>query len=154
MNEVIAAPAPAPAMALARPALPAGFGMTVTRVKVFMDQPAVKRARPAMMLLGLLGLGFVLWSLFATPAQRDLSRGLGDADKAAIADALGAANIKYRIDGSDGAVSVADADYYRAKMLLAQQGLPKAPPTASDTLASLPMGASRAVEGERLLDAR
>lgn len=154
MNEVIASPAAAPSLAIARPSLPGGMGAQLSRVRAMWDQPAVKRARPAIMLLTLLAVGFLVWSVFATPAQRDISRGMADADKAAVADALGAANIKYHIDGDSGAVSVADGDYYRAKMLLASQGLPKAPPSASDTLASLPMGASRAVEGERLLDAR
>jgi len=154
MSEIVASSAPVPALPLAKPSLPGGLGPMMGRARAFMEQPAVRRARPAMIALALVAVAALVWSVLATPPQRDLSRGLGDADKAAIADALTAAGIKYRLDRGDGAVSVADDDYYRAKMLLAQQGLPKAPPSASDTLASLPMGASRAVEGERLQGAR
>ena len=53
-----------------------------------------------------------------------------------------------------GALTVSDSDYYKAKMLLAQAGLPKSAPDGDSVIASLPMGASRAVEGERLRDAR
>jgi flagellar M-ring protein FliF len=49
---------------------------------------------------------------------------------------------------------VPEDSYYRAKMLLAQQGLPKAAPDGDSMISSLPMGASRAVEGERLREAR
>jgi len=51
-------------------------------------------------------------------------------------------------------LTVSDSDYYRAKMLLAQAGLPKSAPDGDSVISSLPMGASRAVEGERLRDAR
>ncbi len=133
---------------------PSGMGATLERLRAFVDQPAVRRAYPALALLGLLGAAALLWSTLSTPAQRDLFRGLGDADKAAMADALSSAGIPYRIDRDSGALSVADGQYYQAKMLLAQQGLPKAQPSGSDMLGTLPLGASRAVEDERLRGSR
>ena len=44
--------------------------------------------------------------------------------------------------------------YYKAKMLLAQQGLPKSAPDGDQLISNLPMGASRAVEGARLQQAQ
>jgi len=131
-----------------------GFNSAIERLRSFAEQPAVRKARPALGLLGLVGAGALVWSMLAQPEQRDLFRGLGDADKAAMTDALGSAGIDYKIDRSTGALTVSEADYYQAKMLLAQQGLPKAAPSGEDMLGSLPLGASRAVEGERLRGAR
>jgi flagellar M-ring protein FliF len=131
-----------------------GFSATLERLRDFAEQPAVRRARPALGLLGLVGAGALVWSMLAQPAQRDLFRGLADADKAAASDALGSAGIPYQIDRDSGALTVSESDYYQAKMLLAQQGLPKAAPSGEDMLGNLPLGASRAVEGERLRGAR
>jgi flagellar M-ring protein FliF len=131
-----------------------GFNSAIERLRSFAEQPAVRKARPALGLLGLVGAGALVWSMLSQPDQRDLFRGLGDADKAAMSDALGSAGIDYRIDRNTGALTVSEADYYQAKMLLAQQGLPKAAPSGEDMLGNLPLGASRAVEGERLRGAR
>ncbi|MDB5689652.1 MAG: flagellar M-ring protein FliF, partial [Sphingomonas bacterium] len=137
----------------ARSAQP-GLSATLERLRGFAEQPAIRKARPALGLLGLVGAGALVWAMLAQPAQRDLFRGLADADKAAASDALGSAGIEYRIDRESGALTVGENDYYQAKMLLAQQGLPKAAPSGEDMLGNLPLGASRAVEGERLRGAR
>jgi flagellar M-ring protein FliF len=131
-----------------------GMNAALERLRAFADQPAMRKARPALGLLGMVGAGALVWSMLSQPDQRDLFRGLADADKAAMSDALGAAGIDYKIDRSTGALTVSEADYYQAKMLLAQQGLPKAAPSGEDMLGNLPLGASRAVEGERLRGAR
>jgi flagellar M-ring protein FliF len=55
---------------------------------------------------------------------------------------------------STGALTVAETSFYQAKMLLAQQGLPKSAPNGDTVISSLPLGASRAVEGEKLRGAR
>lgn len=129
-------------------------GAVLERIKTFTAQPAVAKSLPFLGLLAAAALAFAAWMTFATGPQRDLFAGLGDADKAAVADQLTSAGIKYQIDRNTGAVSVSDSDYYRAKMLLAQAGLPKSAPDGDSVIASLPMGASRAVEGERLRGAR
>ena len=131
-----------------------GAGAVLERIKTFTAQPAVAKSLPFLGLLAAAALAFAAWMTFATGPQRDLFAGLGDADKAAVADQLTSAGIKYQIDRNTGAVSVSDSDYYRAKMLLAQAGLPKSAPDGDSVIASLPMGASRAVEGERLRGAR
>jgi flagellar M-ring protein FliF len=51
-------------------------------------------------------------------------------------------------------LTVDEDDYSRARILLAGQGLPKGAPGGYQILDNLPMGVSRAVEGERLRQAR
>lgn len=122
----------------------------LARAKAFSAQPAVVRALPMIGAIAALGLAALLWMMLHTAPQRTLFGGLGDADKQAVAEALGSAGIAYTVDNGTGALSVDESQFYQAKMLLAAQGLPKAAPSGEETLASLPMGASRAVEGERL----
>ena len=140
----------APSSALSRP----GSGLSAERLRWFMAQPAVAKSMPAIALIALLGLAAIVWMTMSQPAQRDLFRGLADADKAAVADTLKASNIAYSLDRDTGALTVSEGDFYQAKMLLAQQGLPKSAPDGDAMISSLPLGASRAVEGERLRGAR
>lgn len=124
------------------------------RVKGLAGQPAVQKSLPLLGIAAAILIAFLAWTSFAKGPQRDLFTGLSDADKAAVADTLKSSNINYTLDRSTGALTVSDSDYYKAKMLLAQAGLPKSAPDGDSVIASLPMGASRAVEGERLRDAR
>lgn len=123
------------------------------QVSGLLGQPAVKRSLPLLFLVGLVLAGFLAWSMVATSPQRILFANVTDADKAAITSALDGANIASSIDGS-GSVTVAEDDYHKARMLLASQDLPKAQPGGYAILDNLPMGVSRAVEGERLRQAR
>ena len=118
-----------------------------------LGQPAVKRSLPFVFLVGLVLAGFLAWSMVATSPQRILFANVSDADKAAISSALEGANIANSIDGS-GSITVAEDDYHKARMLLASEGLPKAAPGGYAILDNLPMGVSRAVEGERMRQAR
>ena len=118
-----------------------------------LGQPAVRRSLPLIFLVGLILAGFLAWSMVATSPQRILFANVSDADKAAISSALQGANIASSIDGS-GSITVAEDDYHKARMLLASEGLPKAAPGGYALLDNLPMGVSRAVEGERMRQAR
>jgi len=129
-------------------------GPTLERLRGFVAQPAVAKSLPLLGIAIAIAMAAFAWMSFARGPQRDLFAGLPDADKAAVVDTLNGAGIKYTLDRSTGAITVGDTDYYRAKMVLAQAGLPKAAPDADSMIASLPMGASRAVEGERLRAAR
>lgn len=80
--------------------------------------------------------------------------GLAEADKARVMDVLNAAGINAAVDALTGEVEVTAADYHRARMQLAAQGLPTSMPSADAVLTDLPMGASRSVEGARLKQAQ
>lgn len=118
-----------------------------------MKQPAVAKSLPLLGLLGVLAVAGLAWMALREPPQRDLFRGLPDGDKSAVAQVLDQNGIPYDFDNS-GAMTVGEGDYFKAKMMLAAQGLPKSAPDGNSMIDSLPMGASRAVEGEKLRSAR
>jgi flagellar M-ring protein FliF len=119
----------------------------------FIRQPAVAKSLPLLGLLGVVATAGAAWLALREPPQRDLFRGLPDADKSAVAQVLDQSGMRYDFDSS-GAMTVAEDDYFKAKMMLAAQGLPKSAPDGNSMIDSLPMGASRAVEGEKLRSAR
>jgi len=147
-------PAPAGAILPAATVNPfARFAGPIAQVKGVLAQPAVKKSLPLVATVMLIALAAIAWTMLSTPPQRQLYAGLGDADKAAISDALDKAGIKSRYDNA-GTITVGEDDYYKARMLLASQNLPKADPGGYAILDQLPLGVSRAVEGERLRQAR
>lgn len=117
-------------------------------------QPAVRKALPAIALTGAVGVAAITYFALSAPVQAPLFQGLAEADKAAVADALTSSGIGYTLDPATGAISVDAGRLHEARMFLAGQGLPKAQPSGDAVLASLPMGSSRAVEGETLRGAR
>jgi flagellar M-ring protein FliF len=126
----------------------------MAKMRGIIDQPLVRRNLP---MLGILGVGMAAvmsWMAISAPAQKPLFTSLAEGDKAAVATALDVAGVKYRIDRDSGALDVSTDDYHRARMLLAGQGLPKSAPNGSASLDALPIGASHALEGERLRGAR
>lgn len=144
------------------PALPAsasfgggakGFDGLKARFTGFMKQPAVAKSLPLLGLLGTVAVAGLAWMALREPPQRDLFRGLPDGDKSAVAQVLDQNGVRYGFDSS-GAMTVSEDDYFKAKMMLAAQGLPKSAPDGNSMIDSLPMGASRAVEGEKLRSAR
>ncbi len=140
---------PAPAAAL-----PERFANPLRQIRGLLAQPAVRRSLPMALLVALIGAAALAWLTLSTPTQKTLFTGLPDADKAAVVSALDQANIRSKLDEGTGALTVGEDDFSRARMLLAGQGLPKAAPGGYAILDQLPMGVSRAVEGERLRQAR
>ncbi len=147
--------------ALAQPGLPAlagglGGGMDGVRLRLngFFRQPAVQRSLPMAGLIGVTALAGATWLALREPPQRDLFRGLPDADQAAVAEVLTKSAIAYDFDKTTGAITVSEDDYFKAKMKLAAEGLPKSAPDGDTLISTMPMGASRAVEGEKLRTAR
>ncbi|QCB53093.1 flagellar M-ring protein FliF [Sphingopyxis sp. PAMC25046] len=123
-------------------------------VSQFIRQPAVQRALPAIAMTSAIGIAALAYFTMQAAPQAQLFAGLDDADKAAVAEALQSQGIAHSIDSSTGALTV-DADkLHQARIALAGQGLPKAAPSGDSLIASLPMGSSRAIEGEALRSAR
>lgn len=123
-------------------------------LRQFAQQPAVQRALPAIATTTAIGIAALAYFLSQSAPQAQLFAGLADADKSAVADALQTSGIAHSIDPVTGALTV-DADkLHQARIALAGQGLPKAAPDGDNLIASLPMGSSRAIEGETLRAAR
>ena len=153
---------PAPAGGAQLPAAPSLFapftdpagGPVLTRLSAFTTQPAVRKVLPVFVGLAAIGAALLTWSAMAPDPQRVLYAQLGDSERASVAAALDQAAIDYRIDNSTGALTVAEGDFYRARMLVASDGALAVPESGAQMLDSLPMGASRTLEGERLRAAR
>lgn len=126
------------------------FPTRLEPLRTFIEQPAVRRSLPAVGTAIAILIAALAWWSFQAPPQRSLFEGLTDADKSAVVSALAASGIDYSIDNATGAVEVGDSDLQRARILLAGQGLPKAAPAGDALVANLPLGSSRAVEGETL----
>lgn len=132
---------------------PAG-GTPLQRTMGFLKQGAVRSALPWFAGVAVLGGAAVAWSSFAPAPQRVLYTQLDDAERAGVVAALDKGAVHYRIDSNTGALTVDEGDLYKARMLVAQNGALAMPDTANDSLDKMPMGASRALEGERLRAAR
>lgn len=125
-----------------------------SQVRNFVSQPAVAKAMPLIGFMGIVLAAIMAWAVLREPPQRDLFRGLPDSDKAAVISALDSSTIPYSFDDSSGTIMVSEDDYHKAKIALAAQGLPKSAPSGDELLSAMPMGASRAVENEKLRAAR
>ncbi|WP_374526869.1 flagellar basal-body MS-ring/collar protein FliF [Novosphingobium sp.] len=128
-------------------------GNPLERLRGLADQPAVKRALPWFLGVGGLGALALTWSVLSPAPQRTLYSELGDADRASVVSSLDKAGIPYQINNETGSLSVNEDDLYRARMLVASDGALASPDTSS-SLETLPLGASRTLEGERLRAAR
>lgn len=148
MAETVPETVPGTLAGAALPArLSAGLPPPVARALAPLLPPRLPWPALAAMLAGLLLLG---WLALKPPARAPLFTGLPDADKASVVAALETAGLSVALDPRTGAVLLPPADHARARMLLAGQGLPRAAPGGAELLDSLPLGASRAVEGARL----
>lgn len=147
---------PVPADAAGLPAAPASGWRTMLPgpLAEFAAQPALSRALPALFGVGALAAAALLWSTLANGPDRVLYTSLTDAERAKVVEALDAGGIAYGIDNSTGALSVAENDVYRARMLVASDAGIAAPEGASEMLDAMPLGTSRTLEGERLRLAR
>ena len=145
-------PLPAPSSLLSPLTDPAG-GPMLTRVGSFVKQPPVRRALPWFGGIAGIGLAAVAWATLAPQSQRMLYSELDDGERAKVATSLEKAGIAYHIDNQTGALTVGEDDLYKAKMLVASDGALAAPNDAS-SIDKLPLGASRAVETDRLRASR
>lgn len=122
--------------------------------RAFIAQPAVQKSLPLLGIVAMIGLAAIIWMIFSAPPARALFAGLPDEEKAAVVEALNTGGIANSMDRSTGAITVSEDDYHRARMLVASQGLPRGGQTGNEAMAAMPLGASRAVEGERIRGAR
>jgi flagellar M-ring protein FliF len=134
---------------------PSGRAMqALSTVQNFLKQPAVVRAAPMIVVTLVVAIGLVLILFMRDPAMVTLFPRLGEEDKAQVIQILSDQGIKAKLDSSTGQVTVPRTDFYRAKMLLAANGLPKAAVSGYDLLTQLPIGTSRSVEQAKLKQAQ
>jgi len=132
---------------------PAG-GSAMDRVRAFAAQPAIRSALPAIAGVGALGVAAAMWFALSQPPQSMLYAGLSDGERAEVVAALDSAGINYTIDNGTGALSVAEDELYRARMVVASDGALATPESGAEMLDAIPLGASRTLEGERLRNVR
>jgi flagellar M-ring protein FliF len=155
VSDLIPLPQPAaPAPSLLAPLLDPAGGSSIHRLRTFADQPPVQRMLPWFVGVSALGVVALTWAVMSPAPQRVLYSALGDAERASVVDSLDKASIAYALDNTTGTLTVDENDLYRARMLVAQDGALAAPESGAQMLDSLPMGASRTLEGERLRAAR
>jgi flagellar M-ring protein FliF len=127
-----------------------GGGPFTERLSGFVAQPAVKKALPWFAALAGVSILAMVWLALSPAPQRVLYSSLGDNERASVVEALDKAAIEYSINNQTGALTVGEDDLYRARMVVASDGALATPETGQDLINSLPMGASRTLEGDRL----
>lgn len=145
---------PGSAVSLVAPLFDRSGGPALTRIRTFASQEAVRRMIPAFVAVSAVGLAALAWAQLAPSPQRMLYANLDDADRAAVTQLLDGQGIGWTIDNSTGVLTVDEEDYYRARMLAAADTGLGSPDSSIDMLDSLPLGASKTMEGERLRLAR
>ncbi len=141
-------------------AVPVGAGAASSsgdwrsQISQFTSQPAFRRALPGIVAVGVIAIIAALYLTIAQGPQRILYSSLTDAERGNVVETLEQGGISYAIDNSTGALTVAESDVYRARMLVASDAGLAAPQGASEMLDSIPLGSSRTLEGERLRLAR
>jgi flagellar M-ring protein FliF len=119
-----------------------------------MREPLVRKSLPFLAIGAIIAALLALASAVVGPDRVPLYPGLADADKGAIHDALQGSGIDVAINAATGNVEVPRSDLHAARMLLAQQGLPKASASGYELLDTVPFGGSRALEAARLQQSR
>lgn len=126
----------------------------ITRMSNFVNQPAFKRSLPLIVSVLFAGVVLIFFALSQKPSLTSLYDSLSASEKAKMLDALTAAGYNATVDPATGNVLVPTADFHKAKLSLAAQGLPAATPDGYSQLTDLPMGASRSVEAMKLKQAQ
>ena len=152
MSDLVPSVQPAPST-LSILSDPAGGSMT-SRLRAFTAQPAVRRTFPMFGVVAGVGALALTYAVLSPAPQRTLYSQLDDGQRADVVAALDTAAIPYKIDKDSGALTVNEEDVYRARMTVAASGGIATPQSGIELLDSLPLGASRTMEGERLRAAR
>ena len=126
----------------------------ISTLQEYMKQPAVIRALPMILVGFVMVIGIVLIIMMREPPMVVLFPKLAEEDKAQVMQILTNQGIKAQLDNMTGQVTVQRPDFYRAKMALASQGLPKSSASGYDLLTQMPMGTSRSVEAVKLKQAQ
>ena len=125
-------------------------GGAISELRRMANQPAVKRAMPAVAAIAVVFVGLIAYMVLQQPSRTTLYASLPESEKSKILDALMNSGIDATIDPTTGDVMVPVPDFHESKMKLAAQGLPTSVPGGYDTLGEIQMGTSRSVESMKL----
>src|SRR6056297_4262638 len=135
-------------------AQPTGIGprlqSALSRMGGITSDPGLRRAAPAIAATLAAGLGIMAYMMLAPSDRSTLLMGLTEPEKAAALSLLSGAGLPAQLDPASGALTVPTADYHRARMMLAAEGLPTGGAEGISVLNDMPMGTSRSVEDARL----
>ena len=102
-----------------------GSGSLTASAREVLQQPAVRRALPGIIVLFVLIVFGVVYAWMQASPHRPVLPGLSDADQQTAYEALRTADFKPRIDQTSGQLTVPTDRYHEARMFLAAQGLPR-----------------------------
>ncbi len=115
-------------------AMPAPDTGPMGAVRQILNQPAVKKSLP-MMVIALALLAFALvYTLMTAPGYRPILSGVSESDQQAAFEALKGAEFKPVIDTANGQITVPASRYHEARLFLASKGLPKTAQAGMDSL--------------------
>ncbi|MDA7851907.1 flagellar basal-body MS-ring/collar protein FliF [Porticoccaceae bacterium] len=90
-----------------------------------MQQPAVRKAMPAIIAFLSVAIFLIAYSWMQDPIYRTVYPGLSESDRQMAFEALSGADFSARIDSGTGELKVPDARYHEARIFLASRGLPQ-----------------------------
>jgi flagellar M-ring protein FliF len=103
-------------------------------IKQVLNQPAVKKSLPLMVIAVVLLAFALVYTLINAPGYRPIMTGVTETDQQGVYEALKAGEFKPVIDAGSGQITVPVARYHEARIYLASKGLPKTATTGLDAL--------------------
>ena len=103
-------------------------------IKQVLNQPAVKKSLPLMVIAVALLVFALIYTLINAPSYRPIMTGVTETDQQGVYEALKAGEFKPVIDAGSGQITVPAARYHEARIYLASKGLPKTAATGLDAL--------------------
>jgi flagellar M-ring protein FliF len=100
-------------------------GVGLPNVSEIMQQPAVRKAMPAIIAFLSVAVFLIAYSWMQDPVYRAVYPGLSESDRQMAFEALSGADFKARIDSGTGDLKVPDDRYHEARIFLASRGLPQ-----------------------------
>jgi flagellar M-ring protein FliF len=107
------------------PAANTSAGTGLPSVTEVMQQPAVRRAMPAIIAFLSVAIFLLAYSWMQDPVYRTVYPGLSESDRQLAYESLSGADFNARIDSSTGELKVPDGRYHEARIFLASRGLPQ-----------------------------
>ena len=107
---------------------------SLSNLRDVMQQPAVRRAMPAIIVALVLFVFFAIYSWMQSPVHRTVLPGMSEADTQAAFESLRSANFSPVIDQQTGQLRVMSHRYHEARIHLAAQGIPKGAATGIQSL--------------------